>query len=188
MTTQEDTRKLARQIVEVANQSKAELVVRTEAIPSFVSNSNTNSPSADSTASLEPVLKHAPFSHSREVSDAIHVVNQIALGRNPFSDEPFFESLLPEYHNSVLRSLCVIVSSLTQPEKSPVPAPSSESMSAESIDSSGKRPLVPYLERVEREAIMEALEETNHNVTAAAKLLGISFRALRYRMERLEMQ
>jgi len=38
---------------------------------------------------------------------------------------------------------------------------------------------------VEKEAIMEALEKTRYNKTAAAKLLGITFRALRYRLERL---
>ena len=42
-----------------------------------------------------------------------------------------------------------------------------------------------YLDAVEREAIVRALERTRHNRTAAAKLLGISFRALRYRMQRL---
>ena len=48
-----------------------------------------------------------------------------------------------------------------------------------------KWPLQDYLDRVEREAILEALDKTRFNRTAAAKLLGITFRALRYRMERL---
>jgi two-component system response regulator PilR (NtrC family) len=51
--------------------------------------------------------------------------------------------------------------------------------------SDGKWPLQEYLDRVEREAILEALEKTRFNRTAAAKLLGITFRAMRYRMERL---
>ncbi len=46
-------------------------------------------------------------------------------------------------------------------------------------------PLPDYLERIEKEAILEALEKTRYNRTAAARLLGITFRALRYRMERL---
>lgn len=46
-------------------------------------------------------------------------------------------------------------------------------------------PLQDYLDRVEREAILEALEKTRYNRTAAAKLLGVTFRSLRYRMERL---
>jgi two-component system response regulator PilR (NtrC family) len=45
--------------------------------------------------------------------------------------------------------------------------------------------LPEYLDRVEREAILEALARTRFNRTAAAKLLGITFRTLRYRMQRL---
>jgi two-component system response regulator PilR (NtrC family) len=45
--------------------------------------------------------------------------------------------------------------------------------------------LPDYLDAVERDAILRALERTRHNRTAAARLLGISFRALRYRMQRL---
>jgi two-component system response regulator PilR (NtrC family) len=46
-------------------------------------------------------------------------------------------------------------------------------------------PLPEYLDRVEREAILDALARTQFNRTAAAKLLGITFRTLRYRMQRL---
>ena len=45
--------------------------------------------------------------------------------------------------------------------------------------------LEDYLARVERQAIMQALETTRWNRTAAARALGISFRALRYRLEKL---
>jgi two-component system, NtrC family, response regulator PilR len=48
--------------------------------------------------------------------------------------------------------------------------------------------LQDYLDRVERDAIVEALEKTRFNRTAAAKLLGITFRSLRYRMERLGIE
>jgi two-component system response regulator PilR (NtrC family) len=48
-----------------------------------------------------------------------------------------------------------------------------------------KAPLQDYLDRIEKEAILEALEKTRYNRTAAAKLLGITFRSMRYRMERL---
>ena len=46
-------------------------------------------------------------------------------------------------------------------------------------------PLQERLDAIERHAIYAALERTRYNRTAAAKLLGITFRALRYRMERL---
>jgi two-component system, NtrC family, response regulator PilR len=55
----------------------------------------------------------------------------------------------------------------------------------EPAGTNAKWPLPEYLDRVEKEAILEALEKTRFNRTAAAKLLGITFRALRYRMERL---
>ena len=45
--------------------------------------------------------------------------------------------------------------------------------------------LPDYLDQVERDAIQRALEKTRYNRTAAARLLGITFRALRYRMQRL---
>lgn len=48
--------------------------------------------------------------------------------------------------------------------------------------------LPAYLEHLEREAILRALERTQQNRTAAARLLGISFRALRHRMQRLGMR
>ena len=46
-------------------------------------------------------------------------------------------------------------------------------------------PLQEHLDHVEKMAILKALEQTRYNRTAAAKLLGITFRAMRYRMERL---
>ena len=53
---------------------------------------------------------------------------------------------------------------------------------------SGDGSLEDYLEQVERGAIEEALTKTNRNKTAAAKLLGITFRALRYKLEKLGIE
>ncbi len=41
------------------------------------------------------------------------------------------------------------------------------------------------VEDVQRQAIVDALEKTRYNKTAAAKLLGLSFRQLRYRIKKL---
>jgi len=48
--------------------------------------------------------------------------------------------------------------------------------------------LGPQLESIERDAIVKALEKTRYNKTAAAKLLGLSFRALRYRIKKLGIE
>jgi len=45
--------------------------------------------------------------------------------------------------------------------------------------------LQDYLDQLEKRAIIKALEHTQNNRTAAAKVLGITFRSMRYRMERL---
>lgn len=48
--------------------------------------------------------------------------------------------------------------------------------------------LEDYLIQKERKAIIAALEKTRWNKTAAAKLLGITFRQLRYRLQKLELE
>jgi two-component system response regulator PilR (NtrC family) len=48
--------------------------------------------------------------------------------------------------------------------------------------------LPEYLENIEREMIMRALEQTRHNRTQAAELLGVSFRQLRYQIQKLKIQ
>ena len=52
----------------------------------------------------------------------------------------------------------------------------------------GKYPLQDYLDQTERVAIQEALEQTRYNKTAAARVLGVTFRSLRYRLERLGIE
>ncbi len=49
----------------------------------------------------------------------------------------------------------------------------------------GSESLDDYLARIEERAVRDALARANHNKTAAAKLLGITFRALRYKLEKL---
>ncbi|OSI25005.1 sigma-54-dependent transcriptional regulator [Neisseria dumasiana] len=51
----------------------------------------------------------------------------------------------------------------------------------------GKMQIQDYLDQIEREIIEQALKQTRYNRTQAAKLLGISFRSMRYRMERLDI-
>lgn len=60
------------------------------------------------------------------------------------------------------------------------PDAGSEGRGGESLDT--------YLDRLERQAIQEAVVQTQGNRTAAARLLGITFRSLRYRMARLGIE
>ena len=58
---------------------------------------------------------------------------------------------------------------------------------AETTDSDDTT-LTAKLGDVEREAIMQALEQARWNKTKAAEILGISFRALRYRIKKLGLE
>lgn len=62
----------------------------------------------------------------------------------------------------------------------------------ESIHSAPTAPggadLQDYLDEMERKAIEEALDKSGGNRTAAARALGVTFRSLRYRLERLGMK
>ena len=63
----------------------------------------------------------------------------------------------------------------------------------DSGEASGTRPVLAgrlgeQVEDVQRQAIVDALEKTRYNKTAAAKLLGLSFRQLRYRIKKLGIE
>ena len=58
-------------------------------------------------------------------------------------------------------------------------------MSPPQAASLGEQALDAQVEHIERDAIVRALEQTRYNKTAAAKALGITFRALRYRIKKL---
>jgi two-component system response regulator PilR (NtrC family) len=60
-----------------------------------------------------------------------------------------------------------------------------DSALADSGDATAEGALGDTLHDVERTTIMKALEETRYNKTAAAKKLGLSLRALRYRIQKL---
>jgi len=67
----------------------------------------------------------------------------------------------------------------------PVEAVATQTAPARKMPSPTEDGLENYLEELEKEAITKALEATRYNKTAAAERLGISFRALRYRLKKL---
>lgn len=45
--------------------------------------------------------------------------------------------------------------------------------------------LLSYMEEIERAAILQSLQENKYNKTRAAAALGITFRALQYKLKKL---
>jgi two-component system, NtrC family, response regulator PilR len=67
-----------------------------------------------------------------------------------------------------------------RPTRGDTPAPPTNTQSEVALGN--------HLEDIERDAIRRALEQTRYNKTAAAKVLGMSFRALRYRIKKLGIE
>ena len=65
----------------------------------------------------------------------------------------------------------------------PTPGEASSAANIQGVGALGN-----HLEDIERDAIRRALEQTRYNKTAAAKVLGMSFRALRYRIKKLGIE
>ena len=123
-----------------------------------------------------PLLAHAilerisaGMGHCEISAEALHAVSQYDFPGN-----------VRELENILERAAALCSDSLISLEDLQLePRAGEESV----ID--GEVPLQDYLDRIEKEAILDALGKTRFNRTAAAKLLGVTFRALRYRMERL---
>ena len=101
-----------------------------------------------------------------------------ALGRYSFPGN------VRELENILERALALSDSGVIEADELNL-TPTSLSSSDDGSPGDGELSLQDYLDRVEREKILNALEQTGGNKTAAARLLGVTFRSLRYRVERL---
>jgi two-component system response regulator PilR (NtrC family) len=75
-----------------------------------------------------------------------------------------------------------------EPTTSHAPAPDRAPAPEERAPAGLSGPLDSQVEELERAAIVRALEQTRYNRTAAARLLGMTFRALRYRIKKLGIE
>jgi two-component system response regulator PilR (NtrC family) len=131
----------------------------------------------------------------REMREDIPLLAEAVLKRQCGSDEPprlsadakqelaryDFPGNVRELENILERALALATGDEIRAEDLQL-APAAE---AQEPHTRGDLPLQEQLDAMERKAILDALNRTHYNRTAAAKLLGITFRALRYRMERL---
>ncbi|MDQ5911198.1 MAG: two-component system, NtrC family, response regulator PilR [Pseudomonadota bacterium] len=94
--------------------------------------------------------------------------------------------LLPVVENRLRSSIPVPETSGGEPAMEPLISPTdSEPKTVPYPSAPVVNDLEGYLESLEKAAIMRALEASRYNKTAAAEKLGISFRALRYRLKKL---
>lgn len=111
-------------------------------------------------------------------NDTLQALNEYSFPGNVRELENILERAMTLHENNVITR-----TDLQLPD-------SSKKDIAESNDDSNsieQTLLDPTLLEKEKEVIQQALEKTKYNKTAAAKILGISFRALRYRIKKLGM-
>jgi two-component system response regulator PilR (NtrC family) len=107
-----------------------------------------------------------------------------------------FPGNVRELENSLERACTLCEGDTLRAQDLGLPEPAQEPMTEEASGpetqdeppAEGKLPLEPYLNRVEKQAILQALEQSRWNKTAAARRLGITFRALRYRLKKLGLE
>jgi two-component system response regulator PilR (NtrC family) len=116
-------------------------------------------------------------------------ITPLMLGKDALAalDTHPFPGNVRELENILERALTLSVSgeiSAGDIQLRPTPS-ASGGTPATSVNGGG---LGDHLEDIERDAIVKALEQTRFNKTAAAKVLGMSFRALRYRIKKLGIE
>jgi two-component system response regulator PilR (NtrC family) len=74
-----------------------------------------------------------------------------------------------------------------QSPSSPAPAKIADGINQDLPKRAADQPLEDFLQDIERQEILKALDATHWNRTAAAKKLGMTFRSLRYRLKKLEL-
>ena len=121
-------------------------------------------------------------------------INSLVLGKDALSalEAYTFPGNVRELENILERAITLTINGeirVSDIQLRPSPAAMT---SARSADGTANAPaggaLGDHLEDIERDAILKALEQTRYNKTAAAKVLGMSFRALRYRIKKLGIE
>lgn len=124
-----------------------------------------------SSAILRKLAKHQNRSIVSLNTDCIHALKSYHFPGNVRELENILERAMAMCEGDTIE-LCDLHIPQTVMNNPVAPAPAAANLNG-------------YLQDQEKEIILDALEKTKWNRTAAAKLLGVSFRTLRYRLKKL---
>jgi two-component system response regulator PilR (NtrC family) len=137
-------------------------------------------------AILERLARRGGTTAPRIAADAVELLQSYDFPGNVRELENVLERALTLSTGGAIAAEHIRLRAAARPGAEPaaaagVPAPPA-------VDAGAGAGLGSQLESIERDAIVKALEKTRYNKTAAAKLLGMSFRALRYRIKKLGIE
>jgi two-component system response regulator PilR (NtrC family) len=108
---------------------------------------------------------------------------EVALMQYPFPGN------VRELENMLERAVTLCTSgTISESDLHLRPVKSEQSEDTEQLQVATGTDLGDHIEDVQRQAIVDALQKTRYNKTAAAKLLGLTFRQLRYRIKKLGIE
>ena len=116
--------------------------------------------------------------------EAFQIVRMIARGEDPYTQTEQSRNR-PENNPETIQALCMVLAELMESDGNGT-ANSQDRRTSGKESSLGYlrgHSLGDYLNGLEKDAILEALEQTGFNKTRAAELLGLTFRQLRYKMD-----
>jgi two-component system response regulator PilR (NtrC family) len=137
----------------------------------------------------QALRRHAFPGNVRELENVLERAVALASGQQL---QPI-DLMLPQPEVDLLLDAEPEAEPAAAPEEGPAlaasaAAPAPDNNAAFVLDNGVPSDLAAYLDALERDAIRAALARTGHNRTAAAQLLGLTFRQLRYRMHRLGLR
>jgi two-component system response regulator PilR (NtrC family) len=133
-------------------------------------------------AILERLARRASGPAPEISEDAVRLLEGYPFPGNVRELENVLERALTLSAAGIITPEHIRLRTTTRPAGGEAPVPVAAAAAA------GSAALGSQLESIERDAIVKALEKTRYNKTAAAKLLGMSFRALRYRIKKLGIE
>lgn len=177
---------------------QGDVPVLTQFIIKKIANTQGNSDLHIEDSALEKLNQYSFPGNVRELENILERAITFCENNKITVDDIHFDSKVNQLEAQTLEGMSFDLSNgLTENEAAPKqdnsdnstsPPTQTTAPSSSALPSEAMGDLENYIEQIEKEAIQAAMEICNNNITKAADKLGISFRALRYKLKKYDMR